>query len=85
MKPIARCNRQRDSTSIKHTSYIWSDARLRLLQLITLMFGSIDYLTKKATFKQVSERIPITQEIPDAETPETFEGALFSPSQGQSS
>ena len=38
------------------------------------MFGSVDYLTKKATFKQVSDRFPITQEIPDAEDPATFEG-----------
>lgn len=43
------------------------------------MYGSVDYLTKKATFKQVSERMPITQEIPDAEDPATFEGRCPTP------
>lgn len=42
------------------------------------MYGSIDYLTKKATFKQVSDRVPVTQEIPDAEDPATFEGVSVS-------
>ncbi|CAD6567533.1 MAG: hypothetical protein CYPHOPRED_001787 [Cyphobasidiales sp. Tagirdzhanova-0007] len=37
------------------------------------MFSSIDYLTRKATFKQVVPSIPITQEIPDSEDPATFE------------
>lgn len=38
------------------------------------MFNSVDYLTKKATFKQVNPDIPITQEIPDSEDPKVFEG-----------
>jgi len=37
------------------------------------MFSSIDYLTKKATFKQVVPSIPVTQEIPDSEKPEVFQ------------
>jgi hypothetical protein len=44
--------------------------------LVTLMYNNVDYLTKKATFKQVNPSIPITQEIPDAEEPGAFEGEL---------
>lgn len=43
-------------------------------QLVTIMFSSIDYLTRKATFKQVVPSIPVTQEIPNSEKPEVFEG-----------
>lgn len=38
------------------------------------MFNSIDYLTKKATFKQVNPEFPITQTIPDSEDPKMFNG-----------
>ena len=40
------------------------------------MFNSIDYLTKKATFKQVNPDFPITQTIPDSEDPKVFNGAI---------
>ena len=46
-------------------------------QLVTMMFENIDYLTKKATFKQVSPDMPVTQEIPDSEDPVVYEGAVF--------
>ncbi|KAK9896075.1 hypothetical protein P389DRAFT_74319 [Cystobasidium minutum MCA 4210] len=41
-------------------------------QLIRIMFNTIDYLTKKATFKQVNPEFPITQTIPDSEDPKVF-------------
>ena len=44
--------------------------------LVTLMYNNVNYLTKKANFKQVNPSIPITQEIPDAEDPATFEGEI---------
>lgn len=40
------------------------------------MFNSIDYLTKKATFKQVNPDFPITQTIPGSEDPQIFDGKL---------
>lgn len=42
-------------------------------QLIRIMFNSIDYLTKKATFKQVNPDFPITQTIPGSEDPQIFD------------
>lgn len=45
--------------------------------LVTLMYTNVDYLAKKATFKQVNPSVPVTQEIPDAEEPAAFEGELF--------
>lgn len=39
------------------------------------MYNNVNYLTKKANFKQVNPSIPITQEIPDAEDPATFEAS----------
>ena len=39
-----------------------------------MMFENVDYLTKKATFKQVSPDMPVTQEIPDSEDPVVYEG-----------
>jgi len=44
-------------------------------QLLTIMSSSITYLTKKSTFKQISEEIPVTRARPDdkVDSPEVFE------------
>ena len=51
-----------------------ASADLSYTQLVTMMFENVDYLTKKATFKQVSPDMPVTQEIPDSEDPVVYEG-----------
>lgn len=40
------------------------------------MYSTLSYLTRKASFKQVNDHMPITQSIPNAEEPEVFAGEL---------
>lgn len=44
-------------------------------QLLTIMSSSITYLTKKSTFKQISEQVPVTRARPadKVDSPEVFE------------
>jgi len=41
-------------------------------QLIRIMYSSLSYLTRKAGFAQVNDNFPITQQIPNQDSPETF-------------
>lgn len=52
-----------------------------LLQLLMIMANSINYLTTKANFTQVSPQVPITkQRNPDKlDPPDVFEGIACSP------
>lgn len=45
--------------------------------LITIMSSTLSYVSRKSSFKQVNPDIPVTQSIPDADSPEVFEGLLF--------
>jgi hypothetical protein len=56
------------------TTLTWASLGALNEQLIRIMFNNIDYLTKKATFKQVNPEFPITQEIPDSDDPKVFNG-----------
>jgi mediator of RNA polymerase II transcription subunit 21 len=38
------------------------------------LYSTVSYLSRNAGFKQVNPDIPITQSIPDADTPEVFAG-----------
>jgi hypothetical protein len=44
------------------------------------MYSTLSYLTRKASFKQVNDHMPITQSIPNAEEPEVFAGQSCSSS-----
>lgn len=39
------------------------------------MYSTLGYLSRKASFKQINEHFPITQSIPGADSPATYEGA----------
>ncbi|ORY80735.1 hypothetical protein BCR35DRAFT_352494 [Leucosporidium creatinivorum] len=41
-------------------------------ELVQIMYSTLSYLTRKASFKQVNDHMPITQSIPNAEDPEVF-------------
>jgi len=44
------------------------------------MYSSLSYLTRKAGFAQVNDHFPITQRIPNQDSPETFKGEPLIPS-----
>lgn len=52
----------------------YSTADLSDRQLVQIMYSTLSYLTRKASFKQVNSSIPITQTIPNAEEPDVFAG-----------
>lgn len=41
------------------------------------MYSTLSYLTRKANFKQVNPEFPITQTIPNSDSPEVFQGINY--------
>ncbi|BGP53617.1 hypothetical protein JCM8202_002535 [Rhodotorula sphaerocarpa] len=41
--------------------------------LVRIMYSTLGYLSRKASFKQINEHFPITQSIPGADSPATYE------------
>ncbi|GAA6008234.1 Srb7p [Rhodotorula paludigena] len=42
-------------------------------ELIRIMYSTLGYLSRKASFKQLNPNFPVTQSIPDIDPPDVFE------------
>ncbi|GAA5875422.1 hypothetical protein JCM3774_002980 [Rhodotorula dairenensis] len=41
--------------------------------LVRIMYSSLSYLSRKAQFKQINPNFPVTQSIPGADSPDTYQ------------